>query len=182
MALTALGAWHGANAALFVFVNPLVRLSEFVLGISIGLRMRDGWRPPFSLPQSCFALILALLVARLSSFDYPAADILLLGPFAAILAAAAAHDLAGLGGWLQSRALVYLGKISFAFYLVHELVIINLLHALGWRNPRSGMQDLGNSEGAALASLVVVVALILASLLHHWVEIPCQRRLLRSVT
>ncbi len=57
------------------------------------------------------------------------------------------------------------GQVSFAFYLVHELVITNLRHTMGL--------------GAPAAVVMLVVSLALAVVLHHGVERPAQRQVMR---
>ena len=77
---------------------------------------------------------------------------------------AAQRDLLDEPGVLTTRALVYAGEVSFAFYLVHELVLLNVSAATGL----SGWT----------ADLVLVPAACLAAvLLHTGVERPCERRL-----
>jgi peptidoglycan/LPS O-acetylase OafA/YrhL len=178
MLITLFGASQGGRTALLVDVNPLLRSGEFVLGIATALLMSRGWRPQWSLTGSCLTLIVALTVTRFLDLPYPAANALLILPLWAVLAAAASSDLKKLPGWLPNRIFVYLGELSFAFYLVHELVIINTLHVFGWRNPVPDMQELGLMQGAGFAVVAILFATFLAAVLHHVVELPCQRALL----
>ena len=83
--------------------------------------------------------------------------------------AAASRDMEGETGWLGSPWLIRLGHWSFAWYLVHEIVIRSLL-ALGGRP-----QGLAETAGVWLVALVVSQAL--AGLLYTLVEHPTERRL-----
>jgi peptidoglycan/LPS O-acetylase OafA/YrhL len=62
--------------------------------------------------------------------------------------------------------MVYAGDLAFAFYLVHELLILNFRH---WF-------DL---PAVPLTALMLGAAVAGAMLLHHLVERPAQRRLSR---
>ena len=88
-------------------------------------------------------------------------------PVAALLIMSAARaDPTGVGlRVLRNRWLVVAGQVSFAFYLVHELVITNLRHTMGL--------------GAPAAVVMLVVSLALAVALHFGVERPAQRQVMR---
>jgi peptidoglycan/LPS O-acetylase OafA/YrhL len=62
--------------------------------------------------------------------------------------------------------MVYAGDLAFAFYLVHELTILNFRH---WFD----LPPLGLTVAALAAAIAGAVAL------HHGVEQPAQRRLSR---
>ncbi|MCU1595554.1 MAG: acyltransferase 3 [Frankiales bacterium] len=137
---------------------PPVRLGEFVLGCTLALSVRDGWRPRVPmLVAAPLAILVPALVAQAQPTLVTAATEV---TTAVLLLAAATADLDQRAGWLCSRPLVYAGQVSFAFYLVHELVMLNL--------------DLTGATGAALALLITSV---LAIALHHAVERPAQRAL-----
>jgi peptidoglycan/LPS O-acetylase OafA/YrhL len=85
-------------------------------------------------------------------------------PFLVALLSAAGRDLDGRTSWLTCRPMIFAGEASFALYLVHELVIVNLLpyvHAAPWLN----------------AVTMTAVAFIAAGLLHLVVERPMNRML-----
>jgi peptidoglycan/LPS O-acetylase OafA/YrhL len=91
-----------------------------------------------------------------------------LSPIAALLiCAAAAEDLRGSVGWLARRPLVYLGELSFCFYLTHRMV----LHVLTmWL------------AGPELVTTALLVSVVTAGALHHAVEMPMQLRILSRRT
>ena len=82
--------------------------------------------------------------------------------YVAVLLAAVRADLAGRRSWLAHPVLMYAGTVSFAFYLVHELVLVNLQR----HTPLSG------GAGAAVA---FALACGCAVVLHHAVEEPAQQ-------
>lgn len=154
------------------FTDPLIRLAEFVLGITLAIKVEEGWRPRL-LPVWSAALLTsaACLLAHLTTsgtspgFPFPLEDYIVLGPACALLVAAAVADLDGRSGLLTRPFSQYLGQLSFTFYLVHYLILLAFMH-LGVSMPKGGL--LASSFVAALAGAVV---------LHHVVELPCQRAL-----
>lgn len=142
--------------------NPLVRLPEFVLGIVAARYFIEGYR------LRSWQILVPLLVAvcGLALFDRkPAADVW--GTVAALIVilSAAGRDLTGGWPWLRRPALIYFGRISFAIYLVHEIVIVNAVRILG--------------IGPLAAFISLFVSTCLAMALHHAVEIPANRLVLR---
>ncbi|MGY1604687.1 acyltransferase family protein [Geodermatophilus sp. SYSU D00815] len=141
---------------------PVVRFAEFLLGVVAGLALRDGWRPRVPAPAAWAALAAGLAGCLLAPPSV--ADPLVGAVFLVVVLAAADRDLAGRTGWLTSRPLVFAGEASFALYLVHELVIVNLrahLHGPAW----------------AQAAALLAVAAAAAVALHLAVERPVNRLL-----
>lgn len=140
---------------------PIARLPEFLLGVVAGLAVRDGWRPRISY-RLAQALVLVGMVIALWLPTYTA-DSLLAPVFLCAVLAAARRDIDGRPGWLRNRVLVFAGEASFAFYLVHQLVIVNLRSIAG------------NTHIDFLICLLVSIVAALA--LHLLVERPCNRLL-----
>ena len=78
----------------------------------------------------------------------------------------------GLCGLLAAPVSVYLGRISFAFYLVHGVTIAALSRALSWT-----LRPYSPAVHVAHLVAVAAAATALAVLLHHLVEVPAERRL-----
>ncbi len=152
----------GGHAATAAFTNPILRSGEFVLGLVAALAVKDGWR---------LRLPLAALVAGVSAattallLPFPSGDVTLAPSFLVVIVLAAQYDLQGRRGLLTTRAGVYAGEVSYAFYLVHEMVILNLKAVPGL-------------AGAALSVVALVLSCVFAVLLHHAVERPARRVLL----
>jgi peptidoglycan/LPS O-acetylase OafA/YrhL len=75
---------------------------------------------------------------------------------------AAQWDLRRPTGLLTSRPLVYAGGVSFCFYLVHQMTMVNIARWVG-------------HGGAEVALLSFVASCVAAVALHHVVELPFQR-------
>lgn len=160
---------------IWAYTLPPVRSGEFVLGCLLALLVQRGWRPRLPLWLVLVVAVGVGLVLAGSSVELPqsVADVGFTPLFAVVILAAALADVRRpAGGWLAVRWLVYAGQVSFAFYLVHELVIINLLPFA----PTSP----GSVTGALLAVAALVVAGTAAVALHHGVELPAQRWVLRT--
>lgn len=157
---------------------PLTRMFQFVLGVAAGLAVSRGWRPPVGL-WTAVALVVAWHLALIPWGDsvsdalwygpYQASQLLATPVFALLVAAAARADLDGRRTGLTGRWSVRLGHWSFAWYLIHEIVIRTWL---GLHGRPEGLRD------TALAWLAVIaVSQALAGCAYHWVEHPLERRL-----
>jgi peptidoglycan/LPS O-acetylase OafA/YrhL len=159
---TIFSAYHQATWSLIGFTFPLVRTGEFVVGVVAAIEIRRGWRMPrfaaFLVIAGSIAMVLK--VSRL----VPIPDIELDPLFLTVIVLAAQSDIANRRGPLRLRPFVYAGEVSFAFYLVHQFVLLHLA------------SDLGDGKRIALLSLVTAAAFAIA--LHHVVERPMQRLIL----
>ncbi|MEU5696796.1 acyltransferase [Actinosynnema sp. NPDC020468] len=151
----------------FVYVFPVTRALEFALGMVLARVVREGLWPRLALWQaSLFAVVGYVGSGYLpDSFSYVAGTVI---PLAVLIATAAAADVAGARSPWRGRTAVFLGEISFAFYLVHQIVIRmaeSALHLGGRGLPVA----IGTSVGLLLVSLVA------AWVLHRVVELPAMR-------
>jgi peptidoglycan/LPS O-acetylase OafA/YrhL len=155
-----------ATFPLYASHVPLVRISEFFLGVAAGIHYRGGWRLKLNGTAVVALLLVSLVVADMvkGSLDIAVVDV----PFLLVILWAANQDLAGLPGWLASPALILAGEVSFAFYLVHDLVIVNLAPLL----PHKPL---------IAVPVMLFVAVVSAVTLHFLVERP-SNRLLRDRT
>jgi peptidoglycan/LPS O-acetylase OafA/YrhL len=147
----------------YAYVFPPVRMLEFVLGMAVAEALRRGLLPRLPLlPTIAVAGGLVLLVGLGAPTPNDTAALVML-PMAALIVAAAQADLAGRRTPLNGRVLVVLGEWSFAFYLIHTLVL-RLLYS----------QDVPTAPTVVGGLLLSVLA---AGLLHRVVERPAEKRL-----
>lgn len=71
------------------------------------------------------------------------------------------------GRWLQNKQLIYLGKISYGLYVVHELGLVIVLHMV---HPNALLPSI------ASAALAFGVTLLLAACSYKWLESPFLRK------
>ncbi|MFB7498514.1 acyltransferase family protein [Streptomyces sp. NPDC056161] len=157
------------NQQWFSYAFPPPRLFEFVLGMILARIVAAGLWPRIGLLPSAavFACGYAAAVAAPDPYDFSLTTIV---PVSMVLCAAATADLRGDGGWLSSRTMVWLGNVSFGFYLVQGLVI--------WYGRP---EVFGARTFATPVAVLLLIALFLANLLAGWllytlVERPVMRR------
>lgn len=165
-------AWFGMSGNVldvWAYTNPLLRSGEFVAGIALALLVGRGWSPRVPFSASIALLFAAVGIISLAPGLLPqtVTDVFLAPFFAVVILSAAMADITKKKGLMGSRPLVYAGEVSFAFYLVHELVIFNLAHL--FELVSMGMPNLARGLIAAMLSILVAV------LLHHAVERPGQK-------
>ena len=172
------------SATGLLYSNPLTRAVEFLLGIaSARLFMRRRSAPYGTIARgtlfelastAAFAVGFVLVAAAgktglvdhagpvLKTLATEWVQHVALAPLAACLIYVFAHPTGAIARILSHRALVYAGEISFALYLVHQL----LLRAL---------QSRVAHPGAIAFAGYLVVCLLAAVLLHGLVERPARR-------
>lgn len=155
---------------------PLTRGLQFVLGVVAGLALKRGWRPPVSLPVAA-ALVIGWHLAMIP-WHHAVPDALWYSPysasqwlsapiFAALICAAARADLEGRRTGLGGKWMIRLGHWSFAWYLLHEIVIRAALHH--WGQPAPGADTLVFWAGVLLVSQAA------AGAAYQWLEHPAER-------
>jgi peptidoglycan/LPS O-acetylase OafA/YrhL len=153
------------------YTNPLIRLPEFAAGMWFAMKVQDGWRPRIPIWVAVALVCIAYEVARKVGTNVFSGhgDFVVVIPFGLLLAAAASTDLDGRSGILTRPVSIYLGEVSFAFYLVHVVVLSYVAKAAHWGHAWSG------AAGAEPLAVTFVACLAAAILLHHAVELPMQR-------
>lgn len=157
----------------FVYTLPPVRMLEFVLGMVLALIVKSGRWP--RVPMGIIALL--ALGAYIGSSWLPYLFGLSAGaviPLALLIPAAAAGDAAGRRSVWSSRPLVWLGNVSFGFYMCHQLVIRWVHYGFG------ATRSFGTGPAIGITVLNLAVALLCATFLYYVVEMPMLRLLTGS--
>ncbi|OEV09694.1 acyltransferase family protein [Streptomyces nanshensis] len=143
----------------FVYALPPVRLLDFVLGMVMARIVMSGRWGGLRLGHAVGLLLagwaLTFVLPGLFAWGPP-----LIAPMALVIAAAAANETGGTGGRfsvLRSRLFTRMGRISYARYLVHYLLIEVAFFLLDGR------------KFGAVGGLVFVVALFAVTELTSWV-------------
>ncbi len=151
----------------FTIFLPPMRMLDFVLGILLARIVITGCWRPVRLRWTIMAFAAAWLVslALPVPFDFLAPFVL---PLALVLGAGAVVDITGRRTVFARRWFVWLGEVSYAFYLLHWLVLHYLHVALGgrrWSAP----------QGVLFLIAALALALALSTLLYTLVERPVVR-------
>lgn len=156
------------------YSSPLMRLPEFVLGIACALLMRDhSWSDP-PLGVAIPAAVLGYLTSSgtvpvpLPAGADPTA--IAVAGYALLVCGLARTDVRGERSVLATRPFQVLGRLSFAFYLVHLLVIASV--SSPWPD---GHPQIAWAPAALLALTSLTIALVVAVVLHRGVEVPMRR-------
>ncbi|WP_405095248.1 acyltransferase family protein [Micromonospora sp. NBC_01412] len=155
----------------FTQVFPVVRSLEFWMGVAAAELLRRGrWRGPGLTAASVIFVATWVVASQWIRAELWAA--LLAAAYLLVIAAAADADVRGARTPWRSRPMVWLGEVSFAFYLVHVFVMVTVLRLAD----RLGV-GLPGWWGPLAVVGFLLVNLGLAALLHRWVEMPLTRRL-----
>lgn len=157
-----------------IYVLPPVRMLDFVIGMLLARLIILGGRFPFRLWHTGVIALAAYVGAWFIPWTYSLTAIWIL-PAGLVIAAGAMADVRGTRSPLRHPAMVWLGEISFAFYLWHRLVLT------GGHNLLGGVGTAYDTP-TAIAVLVLLfgVNLVLSWWLYALVERPIMRRWSRS--
>jgi peptidoglycan/LPS O-acetylase OafA/YrhL len=155
-----------------IYILPVQRITEFLLGVLIAWAIRRGWRPRVSFGHAAALCLVAYLAAGWAPL-YARLVLITLVPLALLISSAAIADIEGRTTRLCGRWFQRLGEWSFAFYLVHHMVL---------KVADRVVEQLGPTELVSTAATLValVAAVAVAALLYRFVEAPLERRLRRA--
>jgi peptidoglycan/LPS O-acetylase OafA/YrhL len=160
-----------SNGFWVAYIAPPVRLGEFVIGMVVALEMLDGWRPRIQYPLALTIAAASLVVLEIVPAAWALTAVTVV-PFTLLIAAAASADLNGRSTTFSTRTAVKLGEWSFAFYLIHELVL------------RAARQILPEHKSVPvqIVALAACIALSIALswAMHTFWERSWQRRIARG--
>ena len=159
-----------------VYFFPLIRVLEFILGIVMARIVLSGRWIPVGMGTA------ALLVAagQVFALTIPSTSYLLsisaapALPVALLIAAGASADIGAGRSPFRSRTMVFLGEVSFAFYMVHKLVQGFVRDHIGASKNWNAAWPL--SQWLVFSVISFVISLGLAALLYRFVEMPALRR------
>lgn len=172
--------WSMRIVGWMLYISPLFRLGEFLLGIAIAAALRRGFRVPIGVIPSTilvglwFHLEYVFAPAHFSeSFRVlvsQATYVFLPVLYGCVIAGAAQLDFDSARSWLRARPMVLLGQWSYALYLVHATIIYALLN-------RIGVRDYSPVKNVAWLGLVTLLAVAASAVLYTVIEHPVEHRL-----
>lgn len=159
----------------FVYAAPPVRMLEFLLGMVLARLVVEGMWPDIKLWVAVALRAAGYLAAGLCTmisgkpllFTMVAMTII---PLSVMVPTAATKDLGRQRSFLRHRALVWLGQVSFAFYLVHYIIL-----QYGFA-PIAAQLRPPLPLAVLLAAVFFAFAAFVAWLLYTFVEQPISKR------
>ena len=158
-----------------VYLFPVTRMLEFVLGILLARIVLSGRWLNVNLWVAGATVVAGYVAALFLPYYYGFAAATVI-PFALVIPAAAVADIQGRRSWLGSPVMVWLGTISFAFYLLHRLTLATAVGVFG--------RDFAWNTTSAIGIVVVALAvtIVLSWILYTFVEKPMLRRFATSTS
>ncbi|WP_419992784.1 acyltransferase family protein [Streptomyces boninensis] len=153
----------------FMYFLPPVRMLDFILGMLLARAVLAGRLPKIGMVCSGVLLAGSYVLALHVPIGYAQRSVAIV-PIALLVAAAARADLRGSFTPFRNRVAVRLGEISFAFYLLHFVVLVGGRKLL----PDGRMYSV--AETAWLLAAMLVVAVLASWALYAFVERPITRR------
>lgn len=154
----------------FVYVLPVGRLPDLVLGMVLALLLRRGGLPPVGLGAAVGSVALAAVVSPATPF-FVGQRLTFLVPSALLVVALAQRDVAGRRGVLATPVAMRLGEVSFAFYLLHMSVMSVLgrtVFTAPTDQPVRIAGYLAASVGLSAAVAWVAFTTVEKPLVHRW--------------
>lgn len=172
--------WSDRIVGWMLYISPLFRLGEFLLGIALAAALRRGFRVPLGV------IPWAILVGLWFHLEYvfapahfsatwrvlvsQATYVVLPVLYAGVIGAAAQLDFDDARSWLRTRPMVLLGQWSYALYLVHATIIYALINWIGVR-------AYSPVKNVAWFGVVTLLAVAASAVLYTVVEHPVEQRL-----
>jgi peptidoglycan/LPS O-acetylase OafA/YrhL len=158
----------------FIIIFPPLRLLEFIVGVVLGLLFSRGLRSPIPLGAAVVLAAAAVYVSSVAPYSLSRFAVTLI-PFVILVASLATSDLRHKPSVFRWKPMVTLGNWSYAFYLLHAMVMAAVFAVL----TKAGIHTEATPSLIVWFELLTALAasLVAAWLLHTFVEIPMAARL-----
>lgn len=158
----------------FAYTLPPARIFEFLLGVLVARMVQEGQLAFVRRRYALVALCVGLPVSTQVPYLYSISAVMAV-PLALTVVAVANADVARKESLIGKGRAVWLGEISYAFYLVHQSVLVAAGAAFG-----VSMLTTGAAEKWAWFFGLLAVSTAVAAVLYSSVERPAMRRFSRS--
>lgn len=157
-----------------LIIFPPLRLMEFIVGVTLGILFRRGFRLPWPLWVTVPLAAVAVWGASVAPYSLSRFAVTLV-PFVILVASLATSDLAGRWNALRWKPIVELGVWSYCFYLLHAMVLSVLFVAAA----KVGLYTESTPAPLVWGLLLIGLAasVTAAWMLHRTVERPFERML-----
>ena len=159
------------NAQMFIYANPLTRINEFIIGVSFYLFRNKLCKIPTRLVFFLFVLpvIFVSTASKYSeaNFNYMGLDCLITIAFALLVHCVSLKP----SIILDNRFFVYLGKISYSFYIFQFFAIQSVKH----------LNFIPNNSIAVMC-VTLGSTLLISSAAYHLIEEPLRKNIVKRFT
>ncbi|MFE0251231.1 acyltransferase family protein [Streptomyces sp. NPDC059010] len=156
------------NQYFFSYILPFPRVLDFALGILVARSVLSGrWRD-IGMIWSGVLLVAGYALGYFTPYIYSSRAVCVV-PAALLIAAGAIADDEGRFTLFRNRVMVWLGDISFAFYLVHFTVVQAVWQLLGSKSYTA-------PQAAGLMVLCLGASVLVSWALYDLIERPITRR------
>ncbi|MFD9797093.1 acyltransferase family protein [Streptomyces sp. NPDC059070] len=162
-----LGAHATVTQYWFAYFLPPVRMVDFALGMLVALAVMKGRWWNIGMLWSTVLMVGGYVLASHVPFLYAQRSTTIV-PIVFLIAAAATADVKGEFTLFRNRTMVWLGEVSFAFYLIHYVV---LTYGRKWL----GHDYYSTAETAGLLALMFAIAMVASWALYALIERPITR-------
>ncbi|MFF1453389.1 acyltransferase family protein [Streptomyces sp. NPDC058274] len=162
MPISTVQFWFGYNF-------PLPRLFEFTSGMVLARLLAAGRLPAIRPAVAWGALLVGYVVAELVPFTFSFIPFTL-APLLLLVGSAVPRDLDGRTSWLSSRTMVWLGEVSFGFYMTQHVLLYTLRVKIQHGAHYAPLQATALILGAFAATILA------GWLLYRLVELPAMNR------
>jgi mycarose O-acyltransferase len=157
----------------FVFHAPPTQMLVFIFGMLMAKIVLTGRRLPLNLGGAVALCVFAYFICHVVPALY-AFNAVTLIPLGLVIAAGAVADIDGRRTFLGSRPMVWLGNISFAFYMWHFLVVVYGHDWLG------AGPHWGTWTALAVKFILLAVTVVLSAVTFTYFERPIMKRFATS--
>lgn len=155
------------------YTFPPSRLPEFYLGVLAAKLVAEGRWNVTRMTYPVLALLGAFALTWVVPVNFKMSVLMLL-PMTAVVATLASRDLHEVSGPIARRPMVWLGNISFAFYMIQFPVMVIVTRIFIGGNSYGFLGWLG------WVALVLGISVVAADLIYRFVDVPIMTRFARS--
>ncbi|WP_192459554.1 acyltransferase family protein [Musicola keenii] len=154
------------------YIFPPSRIFEFFAGMFAARLLINGRALVLTKTASLALLIVAYIGAMYIPYQFSMSVVFII-PVCLLIISMAGDDLKKRNTLLNTKTSVWLGEISYSFYMVHFLVLFYFLNLTAGRK-------FNLPEGVALIAVALVLSVSCASFLYRYFEVPMMKFILEK--
>lgn len=154
------------------YIFPPARMFEFMAGMFAARLLKSGRAWVLSKSVALAILVASYIVAMYLPYQFSMSVVFII-PVCLLIVSMAGDDLQARSTLLNSKTSVWLGEISYSFYMVHFLVLFYFLNLTAGRK-------FNLPEGIALIAVALVLSVAFAAFMYRYFEVPMMKMILEK--